>query len=244
MKNQYVGDVCDFAKYGLLRWLSCSGPRFLRLGLLWYLTADSPTTTNGSRIGYLKLPRPNAFSAADSALLDKLMNLVSQGRRHTEAVIAQGVLPPDTSTFDPVLTSSNRAQWFDQALERVAGCDLVFLDPDNGLARSGNRKAPPSHATLDEVHELCGRGHSVAVIQFPHRQGTHNAQLQHWSDEIARILPASSPRPSALRWRSHTSIGFIVVPSSEHLETLAPAIRSLLDSEWGRFFTAVPPSPA
>jgi len=43
MKNQYVGDICDFAKYGLLRWLSSAGPSRLRVGVIWYLTENAPT---------------------------------------------------------------------------------------------------------------------------------------------------------------------------------------------------------
>ena len=44
MQNRYVGDVCDFGKLGLLRFLSgCTDsspePR-LRLGLIWYLCPD------------------------------------------------------------------------------------------------------------------------------------------------------------------------------------------------------------
>ena len=37
MKNQYVGDIGDYGKYGLLRFLSNHG---IIIGINWYLTED------------------------------------------------------------------------------------------------------------------------------------------------------------------------------------------------------------
>ena len=37
MKNQYAGDVGDYTKLGILRWLEKVG---LSIGLNWYLTPD------------------------------------------------------------------------------------------------------------------------------------------------------------------------------------------------------------
>ena len=37
MKNQYVGDIGDYGKYGLLRFLSNRG---IKIGINWYLTKD------------------------------------------------------------------------------------------------------------------------------------------------------------------------------------------------------------
>jgi hypothetical protein len=65
MKNQYVGDLIDFAKYGLLRALAgAGGERLFRLGLVWYLTPDDGRD-DGGRIHYLSEPRPNPYSRAD-----------------------------------------------------------------------------------------------------------------------------------------------------------------------------------
>ena len=37
MKNQYVGDIGDYGKYGLLRFLAEKG---IRIGVNWYLTEN------------------------------------------------------------------------------------------------------------------------------------------------------------------------------------------------------------
>lgn len=37
MKNQYVGDIGDYGKYGLMRFLRDAG---VSIGINWYLTPD------------------------------------------------------------------------------------------------------------------------------------------------------------------------------------------------------------
>ena len=52
MKNQYVGDIGDYGKYGLLRFLSNRG---IKIGINWYLTEDDKSS-DGKFIEYLKKP--------------------------------------------------------------------------------------------------------------------------------------------------------------------------------------------
>ena len=49
MKNQYVGDVHDYGKYGLLRFLTGKG---IRIGVNWYLT-ENDSTGHGKDSDYL-----------------------------------------------------------------------------------------------------------------------------------------------------------------------------------------------
>ena len=46
MKNQYVGDIGDYGKYALLRFLSKQG---YSIGINWYLTPDD-NKTDGNRL--------------------------------------------------------------------------------------------------------------------------------------------------------------------------------------------------
>ena len=50
MKDQYVGDIGDFGKYGLLRYLN---GRSLRIGVNWYLTPRDGRT-DGNHTEYLE----------------------------------------------------------------------------------------------------------------------------------------------------------------------------------------------
>ena len=50
MKNQYVGDVGDYGKYGLLRFLAGRG---IRIGVNWYLTKNDGSS-DGRFTAYLE----------------------------------------------------------------------------------------------------------------------------------------------------------------------------------------------
>ena len=50
MKNQYVGDIGDYGKYGLLRFLANRG---IKIGVNWYLT-DDDGSSDGKFTKYLK----------------------------------------------------------------------------------------------------------------------------------------------------------------------------------------------
>ena len=57
MKNQYVGDIGDYGKYGLLRFLSNRG---IKIGINWYLTEDDKSS-DGKFIEYLKKPADRVY---------------------------------------------------------------------------------------------------------------------------------------------------------------------------------------
>ena len=50
MKNQYFGDIGDYGKYGLLRWLAGQG---LSIAVNWYLTPDNASNDGSIRV-YVK----------------------------------------------------------------------------------------------------------------------------------------------------------------------------------------------
>ena len=49
MKNQYVGDIGDYGKYGLLRFLAKNG---IKIGVNWYVT-ENDGSSDGKFIEYL-----------------------------------------------------------------------------------------------------------------------------------------------------------------------------------------------
>jgi len=96
-------------------------------------------------------------------------------------------------------------------------CDLIFLDPDNGV-RDGSRK----HAALDEIKELYRDGRSIVCISFPHRNMPYAEQVAllqrqlHDATGSAKILtirtsvsvPAKKPGMTIPRARWFTVIGY------------------------------------
>ncbi len=112
MQDKYAGDVGDFGKYGLLRWISGitgNSDNKLSLGVLWYWvppTIDSPLSkynpklqpNDGKHTGYLSLSNPshNSFKTCDEDLFIQLKNLVGQGNRTIQSIQGLRIWPLST----------------------------------------------------------------------------------------------------------------------------------------------------
>ena len=71
MKNQYVGDIGDYGKYGLLRFLAERG---IHIGVNWYLT-ENDNTADGRFTNYLK-DELSLDRLCDPGLFDALRRIV------------------------------------------------------------------------------------------------------------------------------------------------------------------------
>jgi len=70
MRNQFVGDIGDYFKYGLLRTLMPGR----KLGVAWYLFPDDPASSHGSHINYLE--DPETWRNLDPKLFDTLLEII------------------------------------------------------------------------------------------------------------------------------------------------------------------------
>jgi hypothetical protein len=162
VKNQYFGDVGDYFKYALLRRAEATG---LRLGVIWMLT-DNDGSADGGRREYLA--RPDAYRRLDPTLYEAMQRWDADGIRDVGALERSGLL---SATFfsEPVSDdAAARAATLHRAVERMAGADVVFLDPDNGLqirsCRYGARRSS-KFVYWSELRALWARGHSIVVYQ-------------------------------------------------------------------------------
>ena len=79
MKNQYVGDIGDYGKYSLLRFLALQG---IRIGVNWYLT-DNDESTDGSFTDYLS---KDAYKNLDPDVYAALQEIVQKHSREDKSV--------------------------------------------------------------------------------------------------------------------------------------------------------------
>jgi len=165
MKDQYFGDVNDFRKYALLR--SLVMPDHLRLGVCWMLT-DGDRRKNGSRLAYLS--KQATYRTCDAALFDWLKQVIDVEQDRRTARIEESDLLGATCFQSNILTDdeSERRTYFSECSTRLADCDLVFFDPDNGLeVKSIPRGRKNSHKYLywGEVCSAFSAGSSVVIYQ-------------------------------------------------------------------------------
>ena len=170
MRNQFVGDFGDYAKYSLLRALA--GGR--TLGVAWYLRPDVAIERNGGFTGYLDQPR--VWEHFNPELFWRLRYLLCRGFRSVAAVERSGLLPVNTRFANTILDpdSRQRAEWFEQAVECLTDCNFVYADPDIGLLNVQWTRNP-DRIPIGEAHQLAeGR---PAVIY-------HHGQIGDWMNRL------------------------------------------------------------
>src|SRR5512133_1452096 len=165
MKNQYVGDVNDFAKYALLRVL---GQR-LRLLVCWMLTPDDGSS-DGRHLSYLC--RPEHYERYDPDLFRKLGGLIARGERSVMSIERERLVP-GARFYSHILRDDlvERRRYFEGLGRPARGSDVVFFDPDNGLEIASvpiGRRNSAKYLYRHELAEAYERNLSAVVYQhFP-----------------------------------------------------------------------------
>lgn len=200
MKVQYLGDVNDFRKYALLRLLADAG---LKLGVNWLLTPDDDRA-DGNMRSYLA--RPGEFRTYDPELFDLMCTVPdAPAFGDFQQIEGKGVIPGAVYFNQYVPSGCEARKAFHAAsMEQFTGCELVFFDPDNGLAiksTSKNRGNGIKFVFDDELEEHYQAGRSLLIYQhFPRvervrfiselgsrlQQFAHDAQI--WACHTSHVL--------------------------------------------------------
>jgi len=213
MQDRYVGDVGDYIKFALLRFLSPG----CRLGVAWYLYPDESHNLDGRHTRYLT--NPALWRHLDEVLFDQLCEVLKLGRS-VSALECSGVLKADyhrssLACFDCDAATRDqfRSIWFQGLQETLFACDLVFADPDNGLVDDDPRRRRLTkfgkHMPLNEAHKLA-EGRTVVVYHHNSRfRGGHDREVDHWLDQLGHS--AFAVRANAFSCRTF----FIVNPTND-----------------------------
>lgn len=190
MQDRYAGDIGDFGKLALLRALSPGR----KLGICWYLcTSEGEANNDGKHTAYLK--QPERFRELDPEVFDTLGALV-RGLRSVAALEETRLLPGETWHRAPVPKGDARGAWFKEVVQAVDACDLVFADPDNGIAE----RATPKHMGVSEIHALRRDGRALLVYHHQtRRKGGAAVETRHIAQrvgietvDVIRLRPYSS----------------------------------------------------
>ena len=85
MKNQYFGDIGDYGKYGLLRFLARHG---VTVAVNWYLTPDD-RSNDGNMRGYLGNEKDRVY---DPELFDVLRDMCGRGEKDVRLFAARNMI--------------------------------------------------------------------------------------------------------------------------------------------------------
>ena len=249
MQDAYVGDIGDFAKYGLLRALGVER----RLGVAWYLHPGQPRHESGGDGRFTQyLLDPATWSALDPELFEALGVLVGSRKRSVRSIEASGLLgeavfagePLDLREIAPRTRESWRRQWFRRVTSRLADCEIIFADPDNGLCLDERfrptRRESAKGIPLAEVAELVGSRPAIIYHHNSRFRGGHAEEIRswmgrlpncdrawywrRWSNRTFFILNADSRIEERLqrfadRWKPHADLVFTAPRHQSPLET-------------------------
>jgi hypothetical protein len=250
VQDRYAGDLGDYLKLGLLRWLvPTEEPASPMLGIVWYRTAGETHNGDGKHVAYLA---PEHRSAAilrqlDPELYDRLAAIVAAGERSTAALAGAGVLSAATRFFGDVLDfrdlpvnarsarEERRSSWLKRAEAATAGCDLIFADPDNGI-RSAHHRVPAhrtravKNAYLNELAAFARRGQSLIVYHHADRSAPVKEQAVRRLEDLAREVQVEPI--AAVRASRGTTRLFLVAASAPHAQYLTGRLTALTTSQW------------
>ncbi len=252
MQDQYVGDVGDFGKYGLLRHLcgvreGVEGP-ILSLGVVWYLMPNGGGN-DGKHLGYLAPPPKNrdreCFRKCDEQLYDALYDIVYDGfypdvqreRRKVRAVQDCNILPEAVFYDDSLVVNGrpvDRKAWAKAAVERTDDCDVIFVDPDNGLEPASGPS--PKHVAFGELAEFMRQrksrdAKSLVVYHHLHHSASADEQIRSRRRELERCLGTS--HVISLRYRRGSPRAYFIVPNGRE-DLFNERIEAFLNDSWGQ----------
>ncbi len=226
MQNRYVGDTGDYVKLAILRALAPGR----RLGVAWWLFPDSGPTGDGRHAAYLQAP--GRWRHFDPVLFDVLGQVVASGRRQVVALEEADLLPGATyfsgvipAGLTPAECGIQRTAWFDRCKAHLTGCDLVFLDPDNGFETTGfspRTRSAGKSVSLSELSALQQPGRTlIAYHHHTPRAGGHLAELAYWA---GRLRAQGFERVDALRASPYSPHAFFLLNGDDVIRDRARAL--------------------
>ena len=244
MQDQYVGDIGDFANNGLLRHLfgGRGVPKVdhsLKLGVVWYLNENGKPVT-GRTIEYLKYKEEDKkrdwFRNCDWLLYDTLKGLVRSGKRNVAAFQHTGVLPCDKLSYDTRLKGICRKKWFADAFEKVRAADVVFVNPDTGIATEKMEEKPidREHVYLRQIQCLWGRPQSLIIYQHGQFNAYVDRQIEQVRKQSEGLQNGLKPRPylQVLLWNHFPARFYIILAQPNHKLALKRRLDALKKTPW------------
>lgn len=239
MKNQYVGDIGDYGKYGLLRFLSQKG---IRIGINWYLTEDDESS-DGKFTGYLEKSENRSY---DPELFDTLQEICSCEDKTVQMVEESGILT-DAVFYSDLLMSRNveasrrvrgRQMWFSGSILMLKDAELIFADPDNGITYSKNPKTKDSEKYIlpEEIRKYYDTGKNV--VFYCHKGRRKTKDWEHTKEEIRSYV--RDAQILAVTCHKGTQRSYIFLLHPDCYLRYAKLLEQFLKTKWNAFFTWEP----
>ncbi len=237
MKNQYVGDVGDYGKYSLLRFIALHG---IRIGVNWYLT-ENDESTDGKFTDYVKKDSEGCYDQDVFAVMRSIVGQNDRSQR-TVQMIQDAELIPEALYFDeklnfnkmiPTERAWDRRVWFERSISVLRDAELIFADPDNGITyrKTSRNKGCEKYVLPEEIALYYYGGKDVVFYSHKGRR-TDEA----WKRMILRIKESvCDAKLFVLTFHRGTQRSYIFVVHPERAEQYESLLAEFItSSEWGK----------
>ena len=129
-----------------------------------------------------------------------------------------------------------RAEWFARSLVAMAGCDIVCVDPDNGLVvpSAVGRPKEVKYVLPDELADYYRQGATVVYYQHKARRKDDFYIGQH--DELARSQGFPGAKGLVLKFKTTSQRYYMFIVQPRHWQAVKGAVDGMLASHWGEHF--------
>jgi hypothetical protein len=246
MQNRYTGDIGDYSKLGLLRFLHSAG---FSIGLNWYLTPDETHNGDGRHVDYLKQEKYRVCDPSLWAELGKLVKLDNREVRYMESdAILQATFFSDCLDFSDNAGGEKRkckpkaervafrADWFERSLARLAGKDIVCVDPDNGLVVPSAKGRPKENKYVlpEELARYYAQGSTV--IYYQHKARYKDDHYTKQLNELLRREDLPGASGLALKFEKVSQRYYMFLIQPRHRAMVENTVNEMLATDWGDYF--------
>lgn len=235
MQDRYAGDIGDFGKLLLLREIARTG---LKVGVNWYYTP--PVTNEVGCDGSFKRKDgryriTDNLASADHALADTLREIYDGNPKRTVAALETADLIPGARYFRDNVPLVDRSRWFLESRDRLKECDLVFLDPDNGLLPRSVQERSPKSVKYVLPHEILEyRSAGMGILLYNHRPRRKVPECFTAAGDILQTAGVNTSSMESITFPRFTVRDYLFLPADDHQrETVLQCFNTLVNGRCG-----------
>lgn len=234
MQDRYAGDIGDFGKLGLLRELS----RKYTVGINWYNPGELDFERDEKGRFRQEDGRYRDLSGVRECDTELTKALAALKKERSIKKLEELGLIENAVYFGHIVPkgSGERDRWHKAALEKLGGCDIIFLDPDNGLLCDSVRKGSPKsvkYAYYNEVSDYLEKG--KAVIIYNHR--SRKQEAEYFGEITGKLCSKAGAERDSILIVSFRKFSvrdyFIVCRDDDTYSNIRGIVEAMVNGKWG-----------
>lgn len=218
MKAQYVGDIGDFGKVLVLKHVAGLG---FKIGINWVLT-ENDNRGDGKHRDYIDYCGRDCLCNCDGKVFEQMLPLAKKEKSDRKIDDLESLIRSFSESIvfysKKYVGGEARRTCEDKAFAELSSdkADLVFFDPDNGVAAEKGNSS--KYVYLSDLKWYWGRKQSLLTYHHLGRAGTHEKQVQNIRSEFHKAFAGG--RIYTYHLRRGSARLYVLCVRGEHLRKI------------------------